>query len=118
MVLAGIAGYVALRLFRVESRRDLRQAERDEHVRQEARRQQASAVGVWMDGGKMIAANLSGLPIYRLKMRVRTDPKDVKSSIFRSIEDTELDLTLSELNYYLNRSGNEGDAWSKAALKP
>lgn len=69
MILAGIAGFVAYRLFQVESKRD-------ERLEQLALELQANSVGVWIDNGKLVAANLSPLPIYGLNLEAYPEPDD------------------------------------------
>lgn len=66
MILAGIAGFIAYRLFKVET-------ERDEKREQDALQQQANSIGVWTDDQKLIVANLSGLPIYDVLVSYRID---------------------------------------------
>ncbi|MEU4680937.1 hypothetical protein [Micromonospora sp. NPDC023737] len=76
VILAAIGGAVAYRLFRLESDRDAR-------TEIAARRQQASAVGFWMNlegahGVEAYVVNTSALPIYKVQVvaRFEVDPVD------------------------------------------
>ncbi|GAA1423075.1 hypothetical protein GCM10009662_82670 [Catellatospora coxensis] len=66
MVLAGVAGYVAYRLFKVESERDRKADYFQKELAEEKSREQAASVGFWHDYEKRTIAvlNASKLPIY------------------------------------------------------
>jgi hypothetical protein len=59
VILAGVGGIVAYRLYKVETERDLRIAE-------EALRQQAAMIAFWVRGGQVFVGNHSPLPIYNV----------------------------------------------------
>src|SRR5688572_3368147 len=70
MVLAGIAGYVAYRLFKVESERDRKVELLQARQAEESMRQQAASVGFWLDpSGSAHIFNASPLPIYDVNLR-------------------------------------------------
>ncbi|MDI1463231.1 hypothetical protein QEZ54_19810 [Catellatospora sp. KI3] len=75
MVLGGVAGIVAYRLYKVESERD-RQAEllRLEQAHERARHQ-ASRIGYWYDTDErcLNVFNASSLPIYGIRVVLRQD---------------------------------------------
>ncbi len=110
MVLAGIAGYVAYRLFQVESKRD-------ERLEKLAFEQQATSVGVWMEGtSKLIIANLSPLPVYRFGVRYRAEFNKSMAIIGGAkISDAQTELLTDKLARYANIDLHQ---FSRAALKP
>ncbi|GAA2352259.1 hypothetical protein Cme02nite_26030 [Catellatospora methionotrophica] len=61
MCLAGVAGYVAFRLLKVEF-------ERDKKAQEFLYQQQASSIGFWRDGNRhcVVVLNASPLPIYHV----------------------------------------------------
>src|SRR5688572_24776488 len=69
MLLAGIAGWVAYRLFKVESLRDQKAEEFRREQAEEKKQDQAAKVGLWydIDAGKMVVLNASSLPIYAVE---------------------------------------------------
>ncbi|MBQ1052110.1 hypothetical protein KBX50_27095 [Micromonospora sp. C51] len=68
MVLAGAAGFVAYRLYSVESERDLRAEELQRQQAADRLRQQAAGVGFWHDAARdtYCVFNASSLPIYQV----------------------------------------------------
>ncbi|MFC7246042.1 hypothetical protein ACFQO7_26495 [Catellatospora aurea] len=68
MILAGIAGYVAYRLFKVESRRDEIAQQFHSDQAQERAREQAAHIGFWWDDemSGLVVHNASALPIYEV----------------------------------------------------
>ncbi|WP_212829925.1 hypothetical protein [Catellatospora sp. TT07R-123] len=70
MILAGIAGYVAFRLFRVESGRDLKADEFRREQAEELVRHQATRIGFWVDSDakQVVVLNSSELPIFRIRI--------------------------------------------------
>ncbi|MEV4411410.1 hypothetical protein [Catellatospora sp. NPDC049609] len=68
MVLAGIAGYVAYRLFMVESERDRKADAIQRQQIIDKLREQAASIGFWQDikTGHLCIFNASPLPIYRI----------------------------------------------------
>jgi len=85
VILAGFAGYVAYRLFKVES-------ERDRQAVALLLRQQAAAIGFWHDDeGVWLLSNHSALPIYDIF--VGTVEHKLKDNV---IEIDKVDFTVAE----------------------
>ncbi len=72
MILAGVAGYVAYRLFKVESERDQRAEQARRQQMADQARDQAARIGFWKDNRSDVikVLNASSLPVYDAELHV------------------------------------------------